>query len=43
MAADNVGSIQVLKKYGFVVTGSERDYANGRGEEVDEVLFTLLG
>ncbi|WNF01316.1 GNAT family N-acetyltransferase [Streptomyces luomodiensis] len=43
VAADNVGSIQVLKKYGFVVTGSERDYANGRGKEVDEVLFTLPG
>ncbi|MFI2352464.1 GNAT family N-acetyltransferase [Streptomyces sp. NPDC019443] len=42
-AADNVGSVQVLKKCGFVVTGHERDFANGRGEEVDEVLFTLLG
>jgi len=41
-AADNAGSIQVLKKCGFVVIGSERDFANGRGEEVDEVLFTLL-
>jgi RimJ/RimL family protein N-acetyltransferase len=40
-AADNVGSIQVLKKCGFVVTGSERDFANARGEEVDEVLFAL--
>lgn len=40
-AADNIGSIQVLKKCGFVVTGNERDFANGRGEEVDEVLFTL--
>ncbi|GGT04005.1 GNAT family N-acetyltransferase [Streptomyces chromofuscus] len=42
-AADNVGSIRVLKKCGFVVTGNERDFANGRGEEVDEVIFTLLG
>ncbi|WP_128376902.1 GNAT family N-acetyltransferase [Streptomyces cavernae] len=42
-AADNVGSIRVLEKCGFVVTGSERDFANGRGEEVDEVLLTLLG
>ena len=39
--ADNAGSIQVLKKCGFVVTGSERDFANARGEDVDEVLFTL--
>jgi RimJ/RimL family protein N-acetyltransferase len=42
-AADNTGSVQVLKKCGFVVTGSGRGYANGRGEEVDETLFTLLG
>ncbi|MER7576025.1 GNAT family N-acetyltransferase [Streptomyces sp. NPDC126514] len=40
-AADNVGSVRVLEKCGFVVTGRERDYANGRGEEVDELLFTL--
>jgi hypothetical protein len=24
------------------VTGKERDFANARGEEVDELLFTLL-
>jgi RimJ/RimL family protein N-acetyltransferase len=41
-AADNVGSIQVLKKCGFVVTGKERGFANARGEVVDELLFTLL-
>ncbi|MGV9457234.1 GNAT family N-acetyltransferase [Streptomyces sp. NPDC003635] len=41
--ADNAGSLQVLKKCGFVVTGSERDFANGRGEEVDELLLTLHG
>lgn len=40
-AADNVGSIRVLEKCGFVVTGNDRDFANGRGEEVDELLFTL--
>ena len=39
--ADNAGSIRVLEKCGFVVTGHERNYANGRGEDVDEVLFTL--
>lgn len=42
-AADNVGSVQVLKKCGFQVTGSGRGFANGRGEEVDELLFTLGG
>ncbi len=41
-AADNIGSIRVLEKCGFVATGTDRGYANGRGEEVDEVLFTLL-
>ncbi|KOV73300.1 acetyltransferase [Streptomyces sp. AS58] len=40
-AADNLGSIRVLERCGFVVTGNERDFANGRGEEVDEVLFVL--
>lgn len=41
-AADNAGSLQVLKKCGFVVTGHEREFANARGEEIDEVLLTLL-
>ncbi|MFD9462006.1 GNAT family N-acetyltransferase [Streptomyces sp. NPDC060027] len=40
--ADNVASIQVLKKCGFEVSGSARGFANARGEEVDEVLLTLL-
>ncbi|MGW0718779.1 GNAT family N-acetyltransferase [Streptomyces sp. NPDC002778] len=42
-AADNVGSVRVLEKCGFVVTGSDRGFANGRGEEVDELLFTRHG
>lgn len=41
--ADNAGSLQVLKKCGFVVTGSDRGFANGRGAEVDELLLTLHG
>ncbi|MES4906250.1 MULTISPECIES: GNAT family N-acetyltransferase [unclassified Streptomyces] len=40
-AADNVGSIRVLEKCGFVVTGRERGYANARGEEIEEVVLTL--
>ncbi|CCK32745.1 acetyltransferase [Streptomyces davaonensis JCM 4913] len=40
-AADNLGSLQVLRKCGFVVTGQERDFANARGEEIDELLLTL--
>ncbi|MEU8791360.1 GNAT family N-acetyltransferase [Streptomyces sp. NPDC048643] len=40
-AADNLASIQVLKKCGFVLSGSGRGFANARGEEIDEVLLTL--
>jgi RimJ/RimL family protein N-acetyltransferase len=40
-AADNGGSIRVLEKCGFVVTGHERGFANARGEEIDEVCLTL--
>ena len=40
-AADNAGSIRVLEKCGFVVTGSDRGFANARGEEIDEVLLVL--
>ncbi|MFJ5776306.1 GNAT family N-acetyltransferase [Streptomyces sp. NPDC093094] len=42
-AADNGGSIRVLEKCGFVVTGHERGFANARGEEIDEVVLTLAG
>ncbi|UQA92718.1 GNAT family N-acetyltransferase [Streptomyces halobius] len=41
-AADNGGSIRVLEKCGFVVTGIERGFANARGEEIDEVVLTLM-
>ncbi|NUL03764.1 GNAT family N-acetyltransferase [Streptomyces lunaelactis] len=42
-AADNAGSIRVLEKCGFTVTGTERGFANARGAETDEVLLTLTG
>ncbi|MCP3821321.1 GNAT family N-acetyltransferase [Streptomyces sp. A3M-1-3] len=42
-AADNTGSIRVLEKAGFVVTGHDKGFANARGEEIDEVVLTLLG
>nr|WSW69938.1 GNAT family N-acetyltransferase [Streptomyces sp. NBC_00995] len=42
-AADNVGSRRVLEKCGFAVTGEDRGYAHARGEETDELLFTLPG
>lgn len=40
-AADNGGSVRVLEKCGFVITGTERGFANARGEEIDEVVLTL--
>ncbi|MFF3216771.1 GNAT family N-acetyltransferase [Streptomyces sp. NPDC002886] len=40
-AADNAGSIRVLEKCGFVVTGQGRGFGQARGGEIDEVLLTL--
>jgi len=40
-ATDNTASLRVLEKCGFVVTGSDRGFALGRGEEVDEVVLML--
>ena len=38
---DNVASLRVLEKCGFVITGEDRGYANGRGAEVEEYILTL--
>jgi RimJ/RimL family protein N-acetyltransferase len=40
-AADNAGSIRVLQKCGFAITGRGRIFAQARGEEIDEVALTL--
>lgn len=40
---DNIGSIRVLEKCGFVQTGTDSGFAEGRGEEVAEFVFTLEG
>ncbi|MFC9583568.1 GNAT family N-acetyltransferase [Streptomyces yangpuensis] len=40
-AADNTGSIRVLEKCGFVVTGHGRGFARARDGEIDEVHLTL--
>lgn len=40
-AADNEGSLRVLKKCGFRVSATARGFANARGEEIDEVVLTL--
>jgi RimJ/RimL family protein N-acetyltransferase len=42
-AADNVGSIRVLEKCGFLITGCEKAFANARGEEIDEAVLELRG
>ncbi|MEV0635547.1 GNAT family N-acetyltransferase [Streptomyces sp. NPDC050619] len=42
-AADNAGSRRVLEKCGFRETAQARGYANARGEEIDEVVLTLVG
>jgi RimJ/RimL family protein N-acetyltransferase len=38
---DNVASVRVLEKCGFVVTGEDRGFANARGEEVEEYVMVL--
>ncbi|RPE43567.1 RimJ/RimL family protein N-acetyltransferase [Streptomyces sp. Ag109_O5-1] len=40
-AADNAGSIRVLEKCGFVITGKSRCFAQARDEEIDLVHLTL--
>ena len=40
-AADNLGSLRVLEKCGFVRVGSERGFASARGEEIEEVILRL--
>ncbi|MFF6784663.1 GNAT family N-acetyltransferase [Streptomyces sp. NPDC012510] len=40
-AADNAGSIRVLEKCGFVVTGHDRGFAQARDAEIDEVALIL--
>jgi RimJ/RimL family protein N-acetyltransferase len=42
-AADNAGSLRVLVKCGFTVTGRDRGFAHARGEETEELLLTLDG
>jgi RimJ/RimL family protein N-acetyltransferase len=38
---DNLASIRVLEKCGFKISGYNKDFANGRGEEVEEVILKL--
>lgn len=40
-AKDNVASLRVLKKCGFIVSGENKGFSNARGEEVEEFVLTL--
>lgn len=40
-AGDNVGSLEVLRKAGFTVVGTETSYANGRNAEIEETVLRL--
>ncbi|MDX3752187.1 GNAT family N-acetyltransferase [Streptomyces sp. AK08-02] len=40
-AADNAGSLRVLEKCGFRVSGHDRGFAQARDAEIDEVVLTL--
>jgi RimJ/RimL family protein N-acetyltransferase len=40
-AKDNVGSLRVLAKCGFEVTGGDIGFANARGQEIEEVVLRL--
>ena len=40
-ASDNVGSLRVLEKAGLGRVGVNRDFAHGRGEEIEETILRL--
>jgi RimJ/RimL family protein N-acetyltransferase len=41
VAEDNLASLRVLEKCGFVVIGREKGFANARGTEIEEVVLEL--
>jgi RimJ/RimL family protein N-acetyltransferase len=41
VASDNVGSLKVLQKAGFAITGTEISFANGRNSEIEETILLL--
>jgi RimJ/RimL family protein N-acetyltransferase len=43
VAADNAASLRVLQKAGFLPVGTERSFAAGRGEEIEEVILRKDG
>jgi RimJ/RimL family protein N-acetyltransferase len=40
-ASDNVGSLKVLQRAGFAITGTEIAFANARDAEIEETLLRL--
>ncbi|WP_391118352.1 GNAT family N-acetyltransferase [Psychrobacillus sp. L3] len=40
-AKDNAGSLKVLEKCGFTITGEDSGFSNARGEDVEEFILTL--
>ena len=39
---DNIGSIRVLEKCGFVIIGEDKGFANARQAEVEEFILKLV-
>ena len=42
VAQDNIGSLRVLQKCGFIIVGEEKGFAQARGTEIPEYVLTLL-
>lgn len=42
VAFDNFGSQRVLEKNGFTRAGSDRGFANGRQQEIEEFIYQLI-
>ncbi len=42
-ASDNAGSLRVLQKAGFTAVGTERSFAPGRNQEIEETILRLDG
>ena len=41
VAKDNLASIRVLEKCGFMINGQDKEFSNARGEEVEEFILNL--
>lgn len=40
-AADNIASLRVLERCGFLQCGRDRGFASARGEEIEELILVL--